>query len=303
MAMNIVQSLMGNKRVFTEKEATRLLIAHTLVMGTAGSFLWPFRDLLTDVVPKDLTEEQRLYVQQGVVAGFIATATEGQAKLAIGSRFNTFAYYEDLIKGLVDPEKKFLEALAAPSGFASLRLLGGVGSGIQLLYGTGLSMESLAGATNEALKGFSAYNNYQVGRLAKQNFNKIMSGKGADMYPVTDWEIYAKQLGLDPAIKEDVEILYSSDKAHTKQLQDDSKKVAYHAKLGMLALDAGDKKGAEMHQNMVTFVIQGQRTYQDAEAVRKFAYTHPDFDQYTKLVTKQALKEWQVKDLLVKGNN
>lgn len=301
IAMNLVQSLLGNKRVFTEREAIQLLIAHTLVMGTAGSFLWPFRDLLTDVVPEDLTEEQRLYVQQGVIAGFIGSATDGQAKLAIGSRFNTFAYYEDLIKGLVDPEKKLLEVVAGPSGFASLRLLGGVGSGIQLIHGTGLSMESLASATNEALKGFSAYNNYQVGRLAKQNFNKIMSGKGADMYPVTDWEIFAKQLGLDPAIKEDVEILYSSRKAHTKQLQADSKLVAYHAKLGMLALNAGDEKGAEMHRNMVTFIIKGQRTYQDAEAVRKFAYTHPDFDQYTKLLTEQAMKDWQVKDLLVKG--
>ena len=302
MAMNIIQSLLGNKRVFTEKEAMRLLIAHTLVMGTAGSFLWPFRDLLTDVVPEDLTEEQRLYVQQGVVAGMISTITEGQAKLAIGSRFNTFAYYEDVIKGLLDPEKKLLEAVAGPSGFASLRLLGGVGSGIQLMYGTGLSIESLAGAANEALKGFSAYNNYQVGRLAKQNFNKIMSSKGADMYSVTDWEIFAKQLGLDPAIKEDLEILYSSRKAHTKQLQDDSKLVAYHAKLGMLALNAGDEKSAEMHRNMVTFIIKGQRTYQDAEAVRKFAYTHPDFDQYTKLLTEQAMKDWQVKDLLVQGN-
>lgn len=302
IAMNLVQSLLGNKRVFTEKEAVRLLVAHTLVMGTAGSFLWPFRDLLTDVVPEDLTEEQRLYVQQGVVAGFIGSITDGQAKLAVGSRFNTFAYYEDLIKGLVDPEKKLLEAVAGPSGFASLRLLGGVGSGIQLLYGTGLSVESLASAANEALKGFSAYNNYQVGRLAKQNFNKIMSSKGADMYSVTDWEIFAKQLGLDPAIKEDLEILYSSRKAHTKQLQDDSKLVAYHAKLGMLALNAGDEKSAEMHRNMVTFIIKGQRTYQDAEAVRKFAYTHPDFDQYTKLLTEQAMKDWQVKDLLVQGN-
>ena len=302
MAMNIVQSLLGNKRVFTETEALQLLVAHSLVMGTAGSFLWPFRDLVTEAIPEDLTEEQRLYVQQGVVAGFIGSVTDGQAKLAFGSRFNTFAYYEDIIKGLLDPEKKFLEALAGPSGFASLRLLGGVGSGVQLLYGTGLSVESLAGAANEALKGFSAYNNYQVGRLAKQNFNKIMSGKGADMYPVTDWEIFAKQLGLDPAIKEDLEILYSSRKSHTKQLQADAKIVAYHAKLGMLALNAGDTKSAEMHQNMVTFVIQGQRTYQDAEAVRKFAYTRPEFDQYTKLLTEQAMKDWQVKDLLVQGN-
>ena len=302
IAMNLIQSLLGNSRVFTQKEAIRLLVAHTLVMGTAGSFLWPFRDLITDVVPEDLTEEQRLYVQQGVVAGFIGSATDGEAKLAIGSRFNTFAYYEDLIKGLLDPEKKLLEVAAGPSGFASLRLLGGVGSGMQLLYGTGLSLESLTSAANEALKGFSAYNNYQVGRLAKQNFNKIMSSKGADMYPVTDWEIYAKQLGLDPAIKEDVEILYTSRKAYTKQIQADAKIVAYHAKLGMLALNAGDEKSAEMHRNMVTFVIKGQRTYQDAEAVRKFAYTHPDFDQYTKLLTEQALKEWQVKDLLVKGN-
>jgi hypothetical protein len=301
MLMNIVQSLLGNSRVFTHGEAMQLLIAHTLVMGTAGSFLWPFRDLITDVMPEDLSETERLSIQQGVVAGAIAALTEGEAKLAIGTRFNTFAYYEDVIKGLFDPEKKLLEALAGPSGFATARLLGGVGAGIQLMYGTGLSLDSLASATNEALKGFSAYNNYQIGRLAEQNYNKIMTSSGKDAYEVTTYEIFAKKIGLDPAVKEDVQILFESSKKHKQQLQADAKLVAYHAKLGMMALNRGDKDAAKVHQDMITFVLDGQRTYQDAAAVSKYAYALPDFDQYTKLLTEQAMKEWQVNDFLVKG--
>jgi hypothetical protein len=89
LMMNVVQSLMGNPRAFSQKEALQLLVTHAAVMGTAGNFLWPFRDLITDVIPEDMTEEARLYVQQGVVAGMIATITDGEAKLAIGSRFNT----------------------------------------------------------------------------------------------------------------------------------------------------------------------------------------------------------------------
>jgi hypothetical protein len=46
LMMNVIQSLIGNSRVFTRKEALQLLVTHTAVMGTAGAFLWPFRDLI-----------------------------------------------------------------------------------------------------------------------------------------------------------------------------------------------------------------------------------------------------------------
>jgi hypothetical protein len=160
--MNTIQSLLGNSRVFTKPEAIRLLVTHMLVMGTAGSFMWPFRDLITDVLPEDMSEEERIYVQQGVVAGMIATITDGEAKLALGSRFNTFKYYEDIIKGLLDPEKTFMEVAAGPSGFAALRLLGGVGEGIQIITKAPMTMDTLQIALTEMGKGsFSFINNIE----------------------------------------------------------------------------------------------------------------------------------------------
>jgi hypothetical protein len=197
LMMNIVQSLLGNKRVFTRAEAARLLVAHTLVMGTAGSMMFPFaREIITELLPEDLSETQRVTIQQGVLAGAIAAFSEGEAKLAIGSRFNTFRFYEELVQGILDPEKNILEVVGGPSGFAAYRLLGGVGQAMSIVAKAPMTMGTLQVALTELGKStFTAFNNVQKARIAMANYNQVMSGAGGAMYQVTDTEAWMLAFG------------------------------------------------------------------------------------------------------------
>jgi hypothetical protein len=301
LMMNVVQSLMGNPRAFTQKEALQLLITHTVVMGTAGAFLWPFRDAVTNMLPEDLTETERLTIQQGVVAGMIAAMTDGEAKLALGSRFNTFKYYEDVIKGLLDPQKSFMEVAAGPSGFAGLRILGGVGEGIGIIVKAPLSMATVQAALTEiGRNSFSALNNVQKARIAMANYNQVQSGAGRAMYRVTDTEAWLMGFGITPAAQEDLTIMMESSKAHKKDIADNAKLVSKHAMLALTALRNNDTESHKTHAAVVQAILHSysgsdlQQLYQEAYKVE--AYT-----QYEKLLIDQAMKDWEVKDITVKG--
>lgn len=299
LMMNVVQSLLGNTRTFTQPEAIRLLLTHTLVMGSAGSFLWPFRDLLTGVIPEDMPEEQRLYVQQGVVAGLIGSITEGEAKLAIGSRFNTFKYYEDIVKGILDPQKSFMEVAAGPSGFAALRMLGGVGEGIRIVVKAPMTMDTLKIALSEIGKSsFSALNNVQKARLAMNNYNVVTSSSGGMMYRVTDTEAWMIGFGIPPAAQEDLSVMYESSKAHADDIKKSAKIIGKHSMLALTALRAGDDEGHRTHSAIVQAVLN---TYSGSDLKQLYAeaYKVEAFTQYEKLLTDQMVKDWKIKDLIV----
>ena len=302
LMMNVVQSLLGNSRAFTKPEAIQLLVTHAAVMGTAGTFLWPFRDLVTDVLPEDMTEAERITVQQGVVAGMIASATDGEVKLAIGSRFNTFKYYEDIVKGLLDPQKSFMEVAAGPSGFAALRLLGGFGEAASIIVKAPMSMSTLQIALGEIGKGVSSFNNVEKARIALANFNQVQSGSGGAMYRVTDKEAFFIAMGIPPVQQEDLSIMYSSKKAHDTEIKKAGKEIGKHAMLSLTALNNKDDEGYKTHAAVVQAILN---TYTGSDLLQlyKEAYKVDAFTQYEKLVTDQAIKEWKVKDFVVnKGN-
>jgi hypothetical protein len=297
LMMNIIQSLLGNPRAFTQKEAAQLLITHTLVMGTAGAFLWPFRDLVTDMLPENMSEEQRITVQQGVVAGAIAALTDGEAKLALGSRFNTFKYYEDIIKGLLDPEKSFLEVAAGPSGFAALRLLGGVGEGLQIISKAPMTVDTLQAAMMEMGKGsFSFINNAQKARIAMANYNQVQSSSGASMFRVTDTEAWLIGFGIPPVAQENLSILYSSKKAHDEDLKSAGKAVGKHAMLALTALRNNDSEGHKTHAAVVQSILNSY-SGSDLQQLYREAYKVEAFTQYEKMLTDQAVKDWKIKDI------
>ena len=302
LMMNVVQSLLGNSRAFTKPEAIQLLVTHAAVMGTAGTFLWPFRDLITDVLPEDMTEAERITVQQGVVAGMIASATDGEVKLAIGSRFNTFKYYEDIVKGLLDPQKSFMEVAAGPSGFAALRLLGGFGEAASIVVKAPMTMSTLQIALGEIGKGVSSFNNVEKARIALANFNQVQSGAGGAMYRVTDKEAFFIAMGIPPVQQEDLSIMYSSKKAHDTEIKKAGKEIGKHAMLSLTALNNKDDEGYKTHAAVVQAILN---TYTGSDLLQlyKEAYKVDAFTQYEKLVTDQAIKEWKVKDFVVnKGN-
>ncbi|CAB4161309.1 hypothetical protein UFOVP729_43 [uncultured Caudovirales phage] len=298
LMMNIIQSLMGNPRAFTQKEAAQLLLTHTLVMGTAGAFLWPFRDILTDMLPEDMSETQRITVQQGVVAGAIAALTDGEAKLAIGSRFNTFKYYEDIVKGLLDPEKTFLEVAAGPSGFASLRLLGGFGEAFSIIAKAPMTVDTLQIALTEIGKGsFSFINNAQKARIAMANYNQVQSGSGASMFRVTDTEAWLIGFGIPPVAQEDLSVLYSSKKAHDEDIKSAAKAVGKHAMLGLTALRNNDTEGHRTHSAVVHAILNSY-SGADLQQLYREAYKVEAFTQYEKMLTDQAVKDWKIKDIV-----
>lgn len=298
LMMNIIQSLLGNPRAFTQKEAAQLLITHTLVMGTAGAFLWPFRDLVTEMLPEDMTEEQRIAVQQGVVAGAIAALTDGEAKLALGSRFNTFKYYEDIIKGLLDPEKSFLEVAAGPSGFAALRLLGGVGEGLQIIAKAPMTMDTLQIALTEMGKGsFSFINNAQKARIAMANYNQVQSSSGKSMFRVTDTEAWLIGFGIPPVAQEDLSVLYSSKKAHDDDIKSAAKAVGKHSMLALTALRNNDSEGHKTHAAVVQSILNSY-SGSDLQQLYREAYKVEAFTQYEKMLTEQAVKDWRIKDVV-----
>jgi hypothetical protein len=299
--MNVVQSLLGNSRVFTRKEALQLLVTHTAVMGTAGAFLWPFRDLLTEMLPEDMTETERLTVQQGVVSGMIAAITDGEAKLALGSRFNTFRYYEDLVKGLFDPEKNFLEVLAGPSGFAGLRILGGFGDAIGIMVKAPMSMSTLQVALTEVGRtSFSAINNVTKARIAMANYNQVMSGTGRAMYRVTDTEAWLIGFGIPPAAQEDLSIMFSSRKAHGDELKSAAKDVGKHAMLAITALRNNDLESHKVHAAVVQTYLNAY-TGEDLKLLMKEAYKVEAFTQYEQMVVEQMVKQFQITDLTTQG--
>ena len=301
LMMNVVQSVLGNSRVFTRGEALQLLLMHTAVMGTAGAFLWPFRDLVTSIIPEDATDVERLTIQQGVVSGMIAAITDGEAKLALGSRFNTFRYYEDVAKGLFDPEKNFLEVLAGPSGFASLRLLGGVGEALSIVVKAPMTPTTLQIALIELGKGsFSTINNITKARIAMANYNQVMSGSGKAMFRVTDTEAWLIGMGIPPATQEDLSIMYTSKKAYGDEMKAAAKDVGKHAMLALTALRKGDTEGHKTHWAVVQAYLN---TYEgdDLRTLMKEAYKVEAFTQYEKMVVEQMVKQYQITDLTTQG--
>jgi hypothetical protein len=299
LMMNIIQSLLGNKRVFTQTEALQLLVTHSLVMGTAGNFLWPFRDLITENLPEDMSEEARLYVQQGVVAGMIGSATEGEAQLALGTRFNTFRYYEDLVKGLLDPEKTFMEIAGGPSGFAALRILGGFGEGVSIITKAPLTMDTLKIALTEIGKGsFSFINNIEKSRIARANYNQVMSSSGGAMFRVTDTEAFLLAFGIPPAAQEDLSIMYESRKSNSDNIKSAAKSVGKHAMLAMTALRNNDTESYNTHKAIVQAIVNSYDG-QDLRTLYKEAYKVEAFTQYERMLIDQAVKDWTIKDLTV----
>jgi hypothetical protein len=299
LMMNIVQSLLGNSRVFTRAEAAQLLVVHSLVMGTAGNMIFPFRELIPELLPENMSEEQLLYIQQGVVAGMIGSLSDGEAQLGLGSRFNTFRYYEDLIKGILDPEKPFLEVAAGPSGFAALRIFKGVGEGISIVSKAPMSMDTLTTALNEIGKGsFSFLNNIDKYRIAKANYNRVISSSGGAMFEVSDTEAFFIAMGIPPAKQEDLSIMYESRKSAGDSIRRDAKAVGKHATLAMIALRNNDKEGYNTHRAIVQAIV-GAREGEEWRTLMREANKIDSFTQYQRLLTEQAIKDWTVKDIVI----
>jgi hypothetical protein len=292
-----------NSRVFTPRESLQLLVGHLLVFGTAGYWMMPtewMQEMLTD---GGADEQTLLTVQQGVVAGMLSAITDGELQLGLGSRFGTFNYYEEIINGILDPEKTWLEALGGPGGFALLRILGGVGETLQILTTSPMTPETLKIAAVEmASASFSGINNANKAYIASQNFNQVMTKTGTALYRITDAERFALAMGIPPAIQEDYNNLFKSRKSYNDKIKSDAAMVGRRTMMGLTALRNGDVTSYQTHQAVVNAIQNSYIQSSDfvgLQRMRQEMYKTRFGTQYRRMLIDQATKDWTIKDLVI----
>jgi hypothetical protein len=311
MAMRTVISIGGSTKTFPREKAIQLLLIHGIAMGTAGNFLWPFRDEITDAVTSGFeavqgegpTEEQSLYVQQGLLAGVIGSLTDGEVKLGIGSRFNTYRYYEDIVDAVFNPESGVAEVLAGAPGAAVYRIYGGVGDFFKIINAAPLTEETLkVGLVQLGKSTFSTLNNVQKMRIAQAGYNQVMSNSGAPMYNATDMETFFIGLGIPIAKQEDLSIRYRSQRDYTNDLKKVSKVIGYHAMLAGQALQEGNQDGVDTHSAMVQVMLNGYKDdFNGYKQLLKLVYNEPTMTKLQKMALEQMIKQMPIKDFTVEG--
>jgi hypothetical protein len=120
-----MSGLVGKKSpTLTTKEAFQLTLGSYLLYGISNNATPDFiEDWLGEKLNGTLSEQQKQYLTQGLLAGIIATVGEeltGQrTNIALGTRLSSLQWYEDLgdaVYGLFKGEKVDIAKLAGPTG-------------------------------------------------------------------------------------------------------------------------------------------------------------------------------------------
>jgi hypothetical protein len=128
LGTNLVASLssvIGKKSpTLSPAEAFQLTLGSYLLYGVSNNATPDFiEEWLGEKLNGVMTEEQKQYLTQGILAGLISTVGETltgeRVNIALGSRLSSIQWYEDLgdaIYGLFKGEKADLKKLAGPTG-------------------------------------------------------------------------------------------------------------------------------------------------------------------------------------------
>lgn len=266
--MNVLASFAGNKRAFSRPEVARLMVGHTLMFGVAGMGLGRLLNEVIGEQTQELSPEQMLYVQQGVVAGVINSASiamggEGVA-LALGSRLNTFDIYGRIVDGIFtsgdDVDAPTVrDVLSGALGASAVRFFGNMGDAIHLFYhNDDITMETVTEAlTLMGTGSFSSLNNLHKSYLASNALNYVQSKAGRSMYKVNDAERMLLAVGIPPASAADFEYLMKDKKHRDAMYKDVSKEIARHQTLALAAYNSGDIKAYKDHKNVVSAIYAG----------------------------------------------
>lgn len=229
-------------RGFDATQATKMLAGNVVLYGLAGAGL---TELVDHFWPDNAnwSSEQRLYVTEGLVSGFINSLslalTDKKLELGIGTRLSPFNFYSEWAKALQD--KSFLEVAAGPSLSVWQR-----GTRISSLMSVLVNDPNLTGKevlTGLQYAGFeltSSMSNAAKAYVLKNNDYKLMSRTGKNLARVSEMEMWAQAMGIAPAQVADISRIYDSKKEHTAELNEISDKIVTLQTLALKAYNSGD---------------------------------------------------------------
>lgn len=126
-------SMVAGKRspTLSPKEAFQLTLGSYLLYGVSNNATPDFiEEWLGEKMNGTLSEQQKQYITQGIIAGLLSTIGEtvtGQrTNIALGSRLSSIQWYEDLADAMFDllkGEKADLKRLAGPTGSTLVALM------------------------------------------------------------------------------------------------------------------------------------------------------------------------------------
>lgn len=260
----------STNRAFTQGEAAALLLGHGLLFGVAGNLgnSLMFAQEAIGEAAESLDENQRLAIQQGVVAATInAIAVEitgDELQLAFGKRFGTLGSVNNAVGVTVDfllgdaKALDFRDLLFGASGGALDRIFGNSAEAIKLFYH---NKEEMTGAVAvEGLKllatgGFSSLNNIQKAYIAEQNFNYVMSKSGTSLYHANENELAALRLGFNLNGEYEYSKLFKTAQDRKKHFADISKELGRLQVLALTAKRSGDMDAYKGYSNVIQTIL------------------------------------------------
>ena len=314
ISLNIMASVMGNKRAFSRPETLQLLAAHAAGWGTAGWGLYTGAEEVLGKLTEDWTPEQRLTLNEGLFAGAINMAaqyaTGEPMMLAIGSRFNSFGWFFDTMYALHgatfgdgDPIDA-VELISGAPGAAIKRAVGNAGFAVKLLTADDQDVDSaaLTEAARLLLTGtFSSLNNMDKAYLAANFHGYVKSRAGDPLYFVNENELKALAIGIPPASSSDYEKAFLYEKSRTSAAQRYAKEAGRIAALAFDRQRAGNTEAADKYQRMFISIVKSlEQDPQMARAFRKeFSNAYKD-SKHRELAQKLFTDENPNKPALIK---
>ena len=237
-------SLLTGKPVrgFNATQATKMLAGNAVLYGLAGAGLTEVFDYF---FPDNASwsSEQRLYVSEGLVAGFINSLSlalsDKKLELGIGTRLSPFNFFTEWAKALQD--KSFLEIAAGPS-LSLWQRADKISSVLSVLVSDPnlTSKEVLTGLQYAGLELTSSMSNAAKAYVLKNNDYKLMSKTGKNLARVSEMEMWAQAMGIAPAQVADINRIYTAKKSHTNELNEIVDRIVTLQTLAVKSYNTGD---------------------------------------------------------------
>lgn len=264
--LNTLYSITGTtNRAFSQKEALSLLLGSALIYGVSGTF--GESDTVYEMfgaAAEGLDENERLAVQQGVIAAFINVAskelTGEELQLAFGKRFGALGGVNNAVAAMVEwamgnaDAVDFRDLLLGASGGALDRIFGNASLAVKLFWHNkdDITEDTIIEGTKLLATGaFSSLNNIQKAYIAEKNFMRVSSGKGQYLYGANSNELAAMRLGFTLNGEYEYSLMMKNDKARKNHYQDMAKEIGRLQVLALTAHRSGDKDAYTQYSNAI----------------------------------------------------
>ncbi len=193
----------GNYRGFDPAQALRLLGAQLVLYGAAGNGLRSIVDEVWGGDDSGMSEEQKMYISEGLAGGLFYTLTKQMdeagegAKLALGKRLGSFEWYQQMWDKIVNDKTDvtdFLFGVTKSTGVRFLDVFKGLGR--VFYYSEEVTPDLILNELGKAPEVVASFSNALRAYTYMQNEGVVTSKFGTPIARINAKENLAAYLGL-----------------------------------------------------------------------------------------------------------